>query len=202
MDKLKERVKNLSKGTKYIIGGAAIAVLLVIVLLVVFSGSGDVTISVETSLKEMITASQLRTAEYTYNSIADVMDGDNVKYHVSYKGSVSAGFDFEKVEVVRDGTTIRVIVPDVEILEVIVDPELDYIFIKEKYDTEETYAEATSACKEDLRAKAEANETLLETARESARDTLNALMKPFESQLKEGETFEIVFTTEEEVDAQ
>ena len=202
MDKLKERVKNLSKGTKYIIGGAAIAVLFVIVLLVVFSGSGDVSISVETSLKEMITTSQLRTAEYTYNSIADVMDGDKVKYHVSYKGTVSAGFDFEKVDVIRDGNVIRIIVPDVEILEVIVDPELDYIFIKEKYDTEETYAEATSECKEDLRAKAEANETLLETARESARDTLNALMKPFESQLSEGETFEIVFATEEEVDAE
>ena len=202
MDKLKERFAKLSKQAKYLICGVAIAALLAIVLLVVFSGSGDVSISVETSLKEMITTSELRTAEYTYNSIADIMDGDKVKYHVSYKGTVSAGFDFEKVEIVREGSTIKVIVPDVEILEVIVDPELDYIFIKEKYDTENTYAEATAACKQDLLEKAQANETLLKTARESAEDTLNALMKPFESQLQEGESFEIVFSIKEEVDAQ
>ena len=199
---VKEYIKNLSKGAKFIVGGVLVAVLCVVILLVIFSGSGDVSISVETSLKEMITASQLRTAEYTYNSIADIKDGDTIKYHVSYKGTVSAGFDFEEVEVIRDGSTIRVIVPDVEILEVIVDPELDYIFIKEKYDTEKTYAEATSACKQDLLEKAQSNETLLKTARESAKDTLNALMKPFESQLKEGETFEIVFSTEKEVTAQ
>ena len=198
MENVIERIKTLNRTTKSIIVGGVAAILIVIILLVIFSGSGDVTISVETSLKEVITSSQLRTAEYTYNSIAEVKDGEKTKYYVSYKGTVNAGFDFEQVEIVRDGTTIQVIVPDVEILEVIVDPELDYIFIKDKYDTEQTYAEATEACKKDLREKADSNETLLKTARESAEDTLKALIKPFESQLSEGETFEIVFDTEKE----
>ncbi len=200
MENVIERIKTLNRTTKALMLGAVVALLIVVVLLIVFSGSGDVTISVETSLKEMITSSQLRTAEYTYNSIAEVKDGDNTKYYVSYNGTVSAGFDFEKVEIVRDGKVIQIIVPDVQILEVIVDPELDYIFIKDKYDTEQTYAEATEACKDDLWVKAQTNETLLKTARESAEDTLEALIKPFESQLSEGESFEIVFDTEKEVD--
>ena len=202
MDKVLDRIKSLSRTTKYIFGGAIAVLLIAILLVVVFSGSGDVSISVETSLKEMITTSQLRTAEYTYNSIADITDDDKVKYHVSYKGTVTAGVDFEKIEIVRNGDTIQIIVPEVQIIEVIVDPELDYIFIKEKYDTETTYAEATAACKRDLLEKAQANETLLKTARESAEDTLKALIKPFESQLKDGETFEIVFNTEKGVDEQ
>lgn len=202
MEKVLERIKSLNRATKFIVGGAIAAVLIAVLLMIVFSGSGDVTISVETSLKEMITSSQLRTAEYTYNSIADIKDGDKVKYHVSYKGTVSAGVDFEKIEVIREGNTIQIIVPEVQILEVVVDPELDYIFIKEKYDTETTYAEATEACKKDLLAKAQSNDTLLKTARESAEDTLKALMKPFESQLKDGESFKIVFKTEKGADEQ
>ncbi|MBO5318070.1 MAG: DUF4230 domain-containing protein [Oscillospiraceae bacterium] len=202
MEKFKETIKNLSKTTRYLLLGVIAAILVAVLLLIVFSGSGDVTISVETSLKEMITSSQLRTAEYTYNSIAEIKDGDTTKYYVSYKGTVSAGFDFEKVEIVRDGGVIRIVVPDVDILEVVVDPGLDYIFIKKKYDTETTYAEATAACKQDLREKAEANETLLKTARESAKDTLMALIKPFESQLNEGESFEIVFDTGKEAGEQ
>ena len=193
MEKIKETIKNLSKMSKCLILGAIVAALIAVVLLVVFSGSGDVTISVETSLKEMITSSQLRTAEYTYNTIAEVKEDDKTKYYVSYKGRVVAGFDFENIEIVRDGNVIRVVVPEVEILEVEVDPEMDYIFVKKKYDTEKTYVEASAACKQDLREKAETNETLLKTARESAIDTLTALMKPFEKQLAEGESFEIVF---------
>jgi hypothetical protein len=202
MTKIRETIKNLSKTTRYLLLGVIVAILVAVLILVVSSGSGDVTISVETSLKEIITSSQLRTAEYTYNSIAEIKDGDTTKYHVAYKGTVSAGFDFEKVEIVHDGSVIRIVVPDVDILEVVVDPELEYIFIKKKYDTETTYAEATAACKQDLREKAETNETLLKTARESAKDTLMALIKPFESQLNEGESFEIVFDTGKEAGKQ
>lgn len=202
MKKVLNQLKSLSRTTKYIIGGLVAALLVAILLAIVFSGSGNITIGVETSLKEIITSSQLRTAEYTYNSIADIKDSDNVKYHVSYKGTVSAGVDFEKIEIVRDGNTIQIIVPEVKILDVVVDPKLDYIFIKEKYDTEKTYAEATEACKSDLFKKAQNNETLLKTARESAEDILKALIKPFESQLKDGENFEIVFKTEKEASKQ
>lgn len=195
MKKLLECIEKLSKSTKRLIFSAILAIVLAVVLLIVFSGKSDPKISIETSLKEIITSSQLRTAEYTYNSIVEVKDGDKTKYYVSYKGTVSAGFDFENVEIVQEETKIYIVVPEIKILEVLVDPDLDYIFVKKKYDTETTYAEATEACKADLRAKAEVNETLKKTAEESAMDTLLALVKPFESQLEEGESFEVVFRT-------
>lgn len=190
--------------TKTVVIGAVAVILIAIIMAVIFSGSGKVTIDVETALKEMILSSELRTAEYTYNSIVEVKDekSQKTKYHALYKGTVKAGFDFENVEIVRDENKILIVVPKVEIVEVVVNPELDFIFEKKRYDGEQTYAEATAACKSDLLKKAQTNETLLKTAKESAKDTLEALIKPFEAHLGEDESFEIVFSDEKGVGMQ
>lgn len=197
MAKLVERIKNLNKTTRMIIATMATVGLLLIVLLVVFSGTGKTTISAEVTLKRIIVQSKLSTAEYTYNSILEVKDGEKTKYFVSYKGKVKSGFDFEKVEVIQKDNVINIVVPDVEILEVTVDPDLDFIFTKDKYETDAVFAEASAACKEDLLAKAKSNDELLETARESAEDALKALVKPFESQFDKNMTFDVVFAAEE-----
>ena len=197
MKKLLERIKSLNKKTQMVIVAAVAVVLLIVLLLVIFSGSGKTTISAEVTLKKIIVQSKLSTAEYTYNSILEVKDDEKTKYFVSYKGKVKSGFDFEKVEVVQDDNVITIVVPDVEILEVTVDPGLEFIFAKDKYETETVFAEASAACKEDLMAKAKANKELLETARESAEDALKALVKPFEGQFGKDVTFDVVFTAEE-----
>jgi hypothetical protein len=188
--------KQRRNGGKIFFFGAIVAILAAVVLYLAFFASGKASFDYETTLKDVITASQLRTAEYTYNSIAEVKDGDTTKYYVAYQGTVYAGFDFEKVKIQKEENCIQIIVPDVQIQEVTVDADMDYIFTKDRYDTEQTYAEAAAVCKMDLREKAEQNEKLLKTARESAENTLKALIKPFESQLAEGEHFEIIFIAE------
>ena len=202
MKKLIDGLKALNQMTKFLILAGLLAVLVAAVLVVVFSGSGKVTISVESSLKEIVASSQMRTAEYTYNSIAEVKDGKTTKYYVSYKGTVVASFDFDKVEIERDGNVIRIIIPDEMLLEVKVDSKFDYIFTNKKYDTEKTYAEAKAAAEKDLEKKANESDTLLEFARESAKDTIKALVKPFESQLAAGETIEVIFASEKEAGEQ
>ena len=67
------------------------------------------------------------------------------------------------------------------------------IFLKKRYDTESTYAEAYSFCTQDLTEKASANQTLKTTAEESAIHMVEALLKPFEPHLEEGQTFQILF---------
>ena len=197
MEKVLDCIKQLTINKKVLLSGGIALIVLAVSVLIIFSGSGQTTVDFETSLREIIATSDLRTAEYTYNSIAEVKDGETTKYYVSYKGSVSAGFDFSAVSIVREGDIIRIVVPDVQILEVIINPELDYMFLDNKYDTEQTYIEATEFCKKDLLVKATTNETLIATARESANDILKALIKPFETILDEGESFEIVFVAKE-----
>ena len=86
------------------------------------------------------------------------------------------------------------IIPKIEIQSIAIDANLEYIFVKEKYDTETTYAEAYNVCYEDLESKAKNNETLYNTAIESAIETLTALTKPFEQQLDGEKTIKVVYT--------
>lgn len=205
LQNLFETFKNLGRGAKYFLLALLLVVLISIIIAIVFSGSGKAQFSVETSLKEVLESSELSTAEYTYNSIVSVKDDkkdtkndeEEIKYYISYKGTVKAGFDFEKIDVVKNDKKIIVIVPEIEIISVDVDTNLEYIFTNKKYDTEKTYAEAYNACCDDLESKAKSNKTLHNTAVESAIEAITALTKPFERQLKKGETIEVVYINQE-----
>ncbi len=174
---------------------AIIAVLVVVIGLgVVFGPSGKTTFSVETALKEVLADSELLTAEYTYNSIARIKTKENeIKYQIAYKGEVKSGFDFEKIKVEEKENKYIIIIPKIEIKTTTVDPDLEYIFTKQKYDTENTYQEAFNACEKDLKRKAQENESLQNTAIESAVETVKAFAKPFEKNLEEGKTIEVVY---------
>ena len=196
MEKEKLSLKSITGIKKYILLGAVGAAIVAVILLIVFAGGNKTTISAETALKEVVLASELRTSQYTYKSIAEIKDGEKTKYHTSYSGTVTMGVNFADIEIQKNGDVIQVIVPQIEIQEVNVATELDFIFVKEKYHTEDCYQEAYKACENDLRAKAAANETLMATAKESVKSTLEALMKPFEQYLQEGESFQIIFAEE------
>lgn len=194
ISKLKEKLK---KRPKHFICVSALALLLIILALaIMFKGSGNITVSVETSLKEVLETSQLSTVEYTYNSIAEKIEDDVVKYYVKYKGVVKAGFDFDKLDVskdTQDENKMIITIPEIIITSVDVDEELKYIFKKERYDTEVIYPEAYNLCHEDLTSKIKSNETFNKMAKESAEELVKGLTAPFE---KEGYTFEIVHVSD------
>lgn len=195
-----EIFKNLSRKIKLAILLSLSCLIVAILCIVIFAPSGHTSVSVKTSLKEFLSASEMFTAEYTYNSIVKVpidtkkpLDDDNIKYYVSYKGTVNSGFDFDDIQVIDQNGNITVIIPKIEIMLVNVNTDLEYIFTKQKYDTEHTYAEALNAAKTDLENKAKANDTLFRTAKQSAIDTITALTKPFEKALEEGAKITITY---------
>ena len=195
-----ELLKKSSKKTRILIGIALLILMGIIASIIIFAPSGETTFSVKTSLKEVLESSEMSTSEYTYNSIVKVpidaskpTDDNNIKYQVAYKGTVKSGFDFKKIDTVEKDGSLVVIVPKIEIKSVNVDTDLEYIFTKEKYDTEKTYAEAYNACCVDLGNKAKTNKTLYNTAKESAIETVTAITKPFEKQLEEGKIIKVVY---------
>lgn len=191
----------LSKKAKLIVSlSAAVLLLVCIACVIIFSSSGETSFSIKTSLKEVFDISEFSTAEYTYNSIAKVKidpKGDetekNIKFYVSYEGTVKAGFDFKKIDIIETDAKTIIVIPKIEIH--CAEPSnFDFIFVKDKYDNEtSSMKEALQVCKEDLKNKAEQNKTLQTTAIESAVETVTALTKPFEKHLEEGKTFEIVY---------
>lgn len=194
---MEERIKQIFKFKKFIFVGIAAALVLCFVLGIALSKEGKVTTIAESSLKETIELGELSTIEYTYNSTLTVYDNDKnktEKYHVAYNGSVKAGFDFKQIKVKNHTERKKIIItiPEIIITSVNVNPNsLDYIFLKDKYNEENTYQEAYKKCKADLKKKADKNSSLKKLARENAIETVKALLKPYEEQLEEGYSIEV-----------
>ena len=157
--------------------------------------SGQVTTISTSSLKQVIEISELSTVDYTYNSIAVKRDWkNNVMYHVAYEGIVTAGIDFNAIEIELLETEKKVIItiPPVSIHSMQVNMgTMEYIFTKSKYETEEISGEAYKLCKEDLQEKIKNESALHDTARENAISTVQALFKPWVESLDRSYTVEV-----------
>ncbi len=195
--KKKGLITSVLNSKRNIIIVATSVVVLAILLSLILSGPGKLTTFSESSLKESFTIDELSTVEFIYNSIAEVKTTENkkdvVKYHVAYNGTVKAGFNFKDIKVSKDNKNKKYIVeiPEMKINSTNVKSDIEFIFTKNKYETETVYAEAYSACIKDLELKAKDNTTLLEMAKTNAISTIKALVKPWEENLPEGYSIEV-----------
>ncbi|MCI6242416.1 MAG: DUF4230 domain-containing protein [Agathobacter sp.] len=185
---------------KILIGIGSIVVIVIIGLVffltnLLHSKKETVTTVTKSSLEKILEISDLSTLDFTYNSITDVKDQDkkNVKYHVAYEGTVTAGIDLQKVDISvnEDSHKIVITVPDATVQNTNVDMGgMDFIFEKKKYDTETVSQEAYKACLKDLENKANEN-TLLSMAKENAVNAITALVSPWVEQMNDEYTIEV-----------
>lgn len=151
-------------------------------------GEVEETIS-ETNIRKVFDISGLQTADYIYNSVVrvyDDKDDSKIKYYVSYEGTIKVGINFNdiKIEIDDDNKKIIFTIPEVEIQDTIVEAgTLDFIFEKEKYDTDETYNEAYQKCQNDLDQKAKSETDLLKTAQDNTEQVIKALTTPWIDQV-------------------
>ena len=185
---------------KILIGIGSIVVIVIIGLVffltnLLHSKKETVTTVTKSLLEKILEISDFSTLVFTYNSITDVMDLDkkNVKYHVAYEGTVTAGIDLQKVDISvnEDSHKIVITVPDATVQNTNVDMGgMDFIFEKKKYDTETVSQEAYKACLKDLENKANEN-TLLSMAKENAVNAITALVSPWVEQMNDEYTIEV-----------
>jgi len=145
---------------------------------------GQLTTISKSSLQKIIEINELSTVDYTYNATVTQYseDSQDIKYHVAYEGTVTAGIDFHEIQIDinEDEKKITIVVPEVEIQGVRVDMgTMDYIFTKDKYETETISQEAYKLCKNDLEKRIEQEELLYTTAKENAISSVEALFKPW-----------------------
>lgn len=192
-------LRGLFKKKKMLIGCILI---LVVIAIAVLGGIGIMKLKEEklhtvskASLEKMIQISDLYTLEYTYNAITYVNDDEgNPRYHVAYKGTVTAGIDFSKVQVDTDeeNKKIKITIPDAYVQNVDVDMgKMEFIFEKKKYETETVSQEAYAACKADLEQKAAGEQSLLAMAKDNAKEAVTALIEPWVQQIDKEYTLEI-----------
>lgn len=156
---------------------------------------GEVTTITESTLEKVIKKNQLYTAEYPYNGYATICDEDgNVKYYVAYEGTVKAGIDVTGITVSMDENTNTIIVrlPKVQIEEPVVNAgTMEYIFKKEKYNTETVAQEAYRYAEQDLADKIRKDSDLEACATEAAKAAERALIEPWISQIETDKTYTV-----------
>ena len=187
----------LIKKKKMLLGGILI---LLVVALAIFAmvqikrsnGEQVHTIS-KASLEKMLEISDLSTLDYTYNAIANVNDEDGKpKYHVAYKGTVTAGIDFSQIGIEFNEKVITITIPEASVQNIDVDMgTMNFIFEKKKYETETVSQEAYAACREDLEKRAAEEPRLLSMAKENATEAVKALVEPWVQQVDKEYTVEI-----------
>ena len=175
-----------------------IAVLFVIIAVIItalmikikiFNKKSEPTIISKATLEKVINVSDLSTFEAIYNGVAAVANEENpenIDYYVSYEAKVKAGIDFELVEVEVNETdkVITVTLPEVKITDVDVDiASLDYIFMNNKANTQTVSAQAYKKCIKDVTKESNSTDEIYESARQNARNIVEALISPFVEQL-------------------
>ena len=175
-----------------------IAVLLVIIAVIItalmikikiFNKKSEPTIISKATLEKVINVSDLSTFEAIYNGVAAVANEENpenIDYYVSYEAKVKAGIDFELVEVEVNETdkVITVTLPEVKITDVDVDiASLDYIFMNNKANTQTVSEQAYKKCIKDVTKESNSTDEIYESARQNARNIVEALISPFVEQL-------------------
>lgn len=156
---------------------------------------GKVTTISQATLVKIVTTGKLYTAEYPYNGIAAVYDGDTLKYHVAYEGTVKAGIDASKILLHLDEEKHEIIIrlPAVEVAEPTVNAgTLDYIFEKNQYNTETVAQEAYKAAIADLKNKVAADPGIKQTAAKTAKMYEKAFVEPLVEQMDPDHDYTVV----------
>jgi hypothetical protein len=167
----------------------AIIVTALIIKTKIFNKKSEPTIISKATLEKVINVSDLSTFEAIYNGVAAVANEEkpeNIDYYVSYEAKVKAGIDFAlvEVEVNEAEKIITVTLPEVKITDVDVDiASLDYIFMNNKANTETVSAQAYKKCIKDVTKESNSTDEIYESARQNARNIVEALISPFVEQL-------------------
>jgi hypothetical protein len=189
LSKLHSKFISLCKGVKTsvkIIIALSLVISLVLVGWLIFAAGedGNLTTISNSSLEKIIEINELSTVDYTYNATVTktTADGSEIMYHVAYEGTVTAGIDFQKIsfDINKEDKIITITIPDIEIQEIRVNMgTMDYIFTKDKYETETVSQEAYKLCKADLQKRIQDAEELKKTAKENVVSSVKALFQPW-----------------------
>lgn len=145
---------------------------------------GTEVIVSESILTELLEISELSTLSYDYSAVVSVYEDeedrkeDDVYDYAWYKSTIKLGIDFSKIKVKVDEEKkdITLTLPQIEVLDVIVDQKTMKYFDTESTD-EDFVILAKKACKEDA-VKNAATSELMDAAKKNTEDAIKSLIAP------------------------
>ncbi len=141
---------------------------------------GKATIITSSTLMEAIDISEVSTAQYTYNGIAEIYEDEdekNVECYIKYNAKVKAGIEMKDVsfEIDEKNKTVTPILPEIQINSNTVDDK-SLSFIPEDNDIE--LKDALIACEKDAMNESQKSTELIDSARENLKSIIEALIDP------------------------
>lgn len=133
------------------------------------------------TLKDAVDISELSTAKFTYNGIAEIYDekkSDKVKCYIKYRVKIKAGIsDINQIDykIDRDNKTIKIILPEMQITVDSVDPQ-SLSFMPEN--TTIDIKDILLACEKDAEEEVKDCPELMDVAEENMQSTVEALLVP------------------------
>lgn len=138
------------------------------------------TIVTSSTLTDAIDISELSTAQFTYNGVAELYRDENkqkVECHIRYNATIKAGIDMDSVkwEIDETNKTVTPILPEIKITANPVD-EKTLSFIPSNPKAE--LSTILRVCKEDAEREAMESSELVETAEENLKSIIEGLLYP------------------------
>lgn len=196
-------VNNNKKNPKIIILISIVIIVMLVIIIknIIYSEPNRIKMNAKNSIEKVVESSELRTVTYTYNAIAKKCEGecsdkknDDYLYFVSYKGTVTAGIDFEYVtfEVDKENKKLIITVPEAKITSYNIDiGKNKYIFKDEKYNNASELNSAHDICEKDLKDRTSKDELILKTAKENAQVVLKQFYEPWLKNYYKNYTLEV-----------
>ena len=143
----------------------------------------------KTTIEDIIGISELQTLQYDYQAICRVyseVDGVSPIYYIAYEATVNLGIQTEDIEVDygdEDDKEITVYLPRVGILSSVVNAgTLEYLFVDQSYNNQQTSVEAQGRCEQDLIVRVREDDKMFEYAKENTEAEIRALTEPIVEQ--------------------
>ncbi len=156
--------------------------MLVFILFLVFNNiasSRSAKINLSSQLFDALEIDELSTSSFIYNGVAEIYDesGEKLLYSALYHATVKAGIQMQDIDFVVDtkGKTVQVVLPEITIQNVSVDPSyIDFLPDKSKIDL----PTVLTTCREDVQREAMESGKLISTAEENLKNVIEALTLP------------------------
>lgn len=146
----------------------------------VMNKAGKETTITSSQLEDAINISQLSTAEFVYNGVAEKYKKENpdeVECYIAYDANVKVGINMEEVtfKIDEEKKTVTPVLPKIEINIATLD-ENSISYIPKNPDL--SLKEVITLCKEDAMNEANHSEKLYEIAQENLKSVIEALLAP------------------------
>ena len=174
---------NIHKNRKLILAAALVLAVLVVGSLFgpnVMNKIGKENVITSSQLEKAIDISQLSTAEFVYNGIAEKYDDDKpekVECYIAYHADVKVGIQMEDVEfeIDEENKTVTPILPEISVnIAALDENEISYI----PKNPDIPLNEIIVLCKEDAVREANDSKKLYQTAEENLKAVIEALVSP------------------------